>query len=174
MIKLLYRAILPHKNIITQTCSAFSINRKDKVKVVSDPSESAKLIFDGEGLCKIYEYKGGQTLLRKVLRYVTFITFINGILFGLETYHPMFGKLNMISFGLVTGTGYLMLSFLQVYSKRIVHRIHLSNDFQTVHVEFYNAFWVPKHLGRNRRLINLIFLSFKNPVQDSQTSHDSS
>jgi hypothetical protein len=142
--------------------------------VVSDPSESAKLIFDGEGLCKIYEYKGGQTLLRKVLRYVTFITFVNGILFGLEAYHPMFGKLNMISFGLVTGTGYLMLSFLQVYSKRIVHRIHLFNDFQTVHVEFYNAFWVPMYLGRNQRFLSLIFLSFRSPAQVSRTSHASS
>lgn len=40
----------------------------------------------------------------------------------------------MFSFGLVTGLGYFMLAFLQVYSRRIVHRIHLSNDFETVHV----------------------------------------
>jgi hypothetical protein len=68
------------------------------------------------------------------MRYVTLITFVNGMLFALESYHPMFGKLNMISFGLVTGTGYLMLSVLQVYSRRIVHRIHLSNNFQTVRI----------------------------------------
>lgn len=42
----------------------------------------------------------------------------------------------------MTGLGYFMLSFLQVYSKRIVHRIHLANDFETIHVEFFNAFWV--------------------------------
>jgi len=40
----------------------------------------------------------------------------------------------MISFGLVTGLGYFMLSFLQVYSRRIVHRIYIENDFETVHV----------------------------------------
>jgi len=138
--------------------------------VISDPSESSKLIFDNAGLCKIYEYKGGQNLLRKIMRYVTFITFVNGILFGLEAYRPMFGKLNMISFGLVTGTGYLMLSVLQVYSRRIVHRMHLSNDFQTVHIEFYNAFWVEIALSRNRIRFHLIFRSFRNHVPASQTS----
>ena len=73
----------------------------------------------------------------------------------------VFGKINLISFGLVTGLGYLMLSFLQVYSKRIVHRIHIQNDFETVHVEFYNAFWVIIYLLRNLKVKNSIFHSFK-------------
>jgi hypothetical protein len=46
----------------------------------------------------------------------------------------VFGKINMVAFGLVTGLGYFLLSFLQIYSKRIVHRLYLSNDFETIHV----------------------------------------
>jgi len=71
----------------------------------------------------------------------------------------------MISFGLVTGLGYMMLSFVQVYSKRIVHRLYIEDDFETVHIEFFNAFWVFSFLTRNRSLTNSTFPSFKSLSQ---------
>jgi len=64
------------------------------------------------------------------------ITFINGLLFGLEMSNPsksffylVFGKANMFSFGLVTGLGYFLLAGVQVISRRSVNKIHLSKDF---------------------------------------------
>ena len=103
-----------------------------KIKIIDKTSDSSKLVFNEQGLCKIYEYKMGEHTLRKIVRYVTGLTFLNGLLFGLEQTLPstihlslVFGKINMISFGLVTGLGYFMLSFLQVYSKRIVHRMFI-------------------------------------------------
>ena len=35
----------------------------------------------------------------------------------------------MISLGLATGLGYFMLSFIQVYSSRMVHRLFIADDF---------------------------------------------
>lgn len=80
----------------------------------------------------------------------------------------------MISFGLVTGLGYFMLSFLQIYSKRIVHRIYLSNDFETVYVEFFNAFWVTISRTRNQNRKSSISLSSKSQFQGLQISRGSS
>lgn len=109
------------------------------------------------------------------------LTFVNGILFGMETARPsklylylVFGRINMISFGLVTGLGYFMLSFLQVYSKRIVHRIYLSNDFETVYVEFFNAFWVTISRTRNQKQKSSIYQSSKSRSQDLPISLGSS
>ena len=48
----------------------------------------------------------------------------------------------MISLGLVTGLGYFMLTMLQVYSARIVHRLFIYDDFETIEIQFFNAFWV--------------------------------
>lgn len=36
-----------------------------------------------------------------------------------------------------------MLGLLQVFSRRTVHRIYLLSDFETVELEFFNAFWKP-------------------------------
>ena len=80
----------------------------------------------------------------------------------------------MVSFGLVTGLGYFMLSFLQIYSKRIVHRLYISNDFETVHLEFFNAFWVLFGRSRNPKQLSSTFLSFRNLCLDSLTLRGSS
>ena len=147
-----------------------------KIKIIDNPSDSSKLVFNEQGLCKIYEYKMGEHTLRKIVRYVTGLTFLNGIMFGLEQTLPsislliiVFGNINMISFGLVTGLGYMMLSFIQVYSRRIVHRMYIEDDFETIHIEFFNAFWVVIHLSRNQRHSSSILLNFKSQFQVLRT-----
>jgi len=59
-----------------------------KTKIIEDPSDTSKLIFNEQGLCKIYEYKMGEHTLRKIVRYVTGLTFLNGLMFGLEQTFP--------------------------------------------------------------------------------------
>jgi hypothetical protein len=59
-----------------------------KFKVIENPADVSKLVFNEEGLCKIYEYKLGEHTLRKVVRYITSLTIINGFLFGLEQATP--------------------------------------------------------------------------------------
>ena len=59
-----------------------------KTKIIEDPSDSSKLLFNEQGLCKIYEYKMGEHTLRKIVRYVTALTFLNGCMFGLEQTLP--------------------------------------------------------------------------------------
>jgi hypothetical protein len=79
-VKLPFR-VLPNKQF-------FSNDRNKKFKIIENPSEISKLIFDEKGLCKIYDFKSGEHSLRKILRYVAILTFVNGALFGMEVSRP--------------------------------------------------------------------------------------
>ena len=61
----------------------FSNEKNRRFKVIENPADISKLIFDERGQCKIYDFKSGENTLRKISRYVTMLTFINGTLFGM-------------------------------------------------------------------------------------------
>lgn len=66
----------------------FSSDKNKKYRVIEDPADISKLVFNSQGLCKIYDYRDGEYTLRKVVRYIALLTFINGILFGMEIAKP--------------------------------------------------------------------------------------
>lgn len=66
----------------------FSNEKNKRIKVIENPADISKLIFDERGQCKIYDFKSGENTLRKISRYVTMLTFINGTLFGMELSRP--------------------------------------------------------------------------------------
>lgn len=66
----------------------FSNDKNKRYKVIDNPSEISKLIFDENGLCKIYEYQSGEQNLRKLVRYITALTVLNGGMFGMESFVP--------------------------------------------------------------------------------------
>lgn len=66
----------------------FSNEKNKRYKIVDSPSEVSKLIFDENGLCKIYEYQSGEQNLRKLVRYITALTVLNGGMFGMESFVP--------------------------------------------------------------------------------------
>ena len=65
-----------------------SFAKERKFKVVDNPSEASRLIFDEQGLCKIYEFKSGENYLRRIVRYIAVLTFVNGMLYGMEMLNP--------------------------------------------------------------------------------------
>jgi hypothetical protein len=54
----------------------------------------------------------------------------------------VFGGWNGISFGVCMSLGYLSLLLLNVFTRRIVHEIHLHNNLRILEITFFNAFWV--------------------------------
>ena len=63
---------------------------------------------------------------------------------ALEFISPFFGWWHgfSLSIGLILSIGYGVI--LQYYSSKMVNSIHLSSDGKHAHVEFLNAFWMPK------------------------------
>lgn len=81
MLNYLSRARPPFK--IINNRQLFSNEKDKKYKVIQNPSDISKLIFDENGLCKIYDFKQGEPTLRKIVRYVSILTFVNGTLFAM-------------------------------------------------------------------------------------------
>lgn len=81
MLNYLTRAKIPLR--IVNTKQFFSSEREKKYKVIQNPADISKLIFDEKGLCKIYDFKQGEPTLRKIVRYVSILTFVNGTLFAM-------------------------------------------------------------------------------------------
>lgn len=81
MLNYLTRARIPLRIVTTK--QFFSSERDKKYKVIQNPADISKLIFDENGLCKIYDFKQGEPTLRKIVRYVSILTFVNGSLFAM-------------------------------------------------------------------------------------------
>ena len=93
MLSYISKTRLPFKLVLNKPNYFLSNDRNKKFKVIENPSEISKLIFDEKGLCKIYDFKYGEHTLRKILRYVALLTFINGSLFGMEVSRPSYDSL---------------------------------------------------------------------------------
>lgn len=52
-------------------------------KIISDPKEVSKLIFDNQGKCKIFEHKNGEFELKWIVRVISSLTVLNSVLTGL-------------------------------------------------------------------------------------------
>lgn len=116
-------------------------NFSKSYKIISDPKDVSKLIFDDEGKCKIFEHKNGEYQLKWIVRVISSLTVLNSVLTGLEFSYPsililylVFGTWNQFSFSIFAGLGYLSIFILNVLSKRTIHRISLCKDLQTVDV----------------------------------------
>lgn len=65
--------------IINQNLNMFS----RQYKIISDPKEVSKLIFDDNGKCKIFEHKNGEYELKWIVRVISSLTVLNSVLTGL-------------------------------------------------------------------------------------------
>ena len=120
-------------SLIKQNNYAFS--RMKNFKIISDPKDVSKLVFDDNGKCKIFEHKNGEYELKWIVRVISSLTVLNSILTGLEFSYPsnlslylVFGTWNQFSFSIFAGLGYLGILILNVLSKRTIHRIYLCKD----------------------------------------------
>lgn len=52
-------------------------------KIISDPKDVSKLVFDDDGKCKIFEHKNGEYELKWIVRVISSLTVLNSFLTGL-------------------------------------------------------------------------------------------
>lgn len=60
----------------------YGFSRKN-FKIISDPKDVSKLVFDDNGKCKIFEHKNGEYELKWIVRVISSLTVLNSILTGL-------------------------------------------------------------------------------------------
>ena len=56
----------------------------------------------------------------------------------------MYGGFNQFGFGIGSFTGMILLTVLNIYSRRVIHRMHISRSGVKVTFDFFSALWVPK------------------------------
>lgn len=62
--------------------------KQERINIVSHPKDVTKLVFDENGSCKIYEYMSGEMNIKRLARYITALTCVNSLLFGMEVSTP--------------------------------------------------------------------------------------
>ena len=60
----------------------YGFSRKN-FKIISDPKDVSKLVFDDNGKCKIFEHKNCEYELKWIVRVISSLTVLNSILTGL-------------------------------------------------------------------------------------------
>ncbi len=68
-------------SLVKQNNYAFS-SRKN-FRIISDPKDVSKLVFDDNGKCKIFEHKNGEYELKWIVRVISSLTVLNSVLTGL-------------------------------------------------------------------------------------------
>lgn len=61
----------------------FEFSKLRGFKIISDPKDVSKLIFDDEGKCKIFEHKNGEYEMKWIVRVISSLTVLNSFLTGL-------------------------------------------------------------------------------------------
>lgn len=115
--------------------NSYGFSRMKNFKIISDPKDVSKLVFDDNGKCKIFQHKNGEYELKWIVRVISSLTVLNSFLTGLQFTYPsnfpynlVFGTWNQFSFSIFAGLGYLAILILNVLSKRTIHRIYLCKD----------------------------------------------
>ena len=82
----------------------------------------------------------------------------------------MYGSLNQFGFGLGAFTGLILLTALNIYSKRVISRLHISRSGDRATIEFFSALWVPR--TRTHRITEFggAMLSYGNFTRSEITS----
>jgi hypothetical protein len=63
--------------------NSFSFSKMKNFKIISDPKDVSKLVFDDTGKCKIFEHKNGEYELKWIVRVISSLTVLNSFLTGL-------------------------------------------------------------------------------------------
>lgn len=80
--------------------------------------------------------------IRWATRLTSAFTVLNVFLAATEFSEPMFGGWNSFAFTICMILGYSALTFLNVFAKRIVHKVVLHDNLKLLDITFFNAFWV--------------------------------
>lgn len=62
---------------------AFEFSKVKNFKIITDPKDVSKLVFDDKGKCKIFEHKNGEYELKWIVRVISSLTIMNSVLTGL-------------------------------------------------------------------------------------------
>lgn len=62
--------------------NSYGFSKMKNFKIISDPKDVSKLVFDDDGKCKIFEHKNGEYELKWIVRVISSLTVLNSFLTG--------------------------------------------------------------------------------------------
>ena len=114
------------------------------------------MIFDNDDEFHLYHYERGENLIKNLTRVNAAFLSGNSVLLALELTTPFFGWWHGMSLILGIGASCIYGAMLHYYSTRIIRNLYLKNDGETVRVEFFNAFFMPKQ--KTMKIVDLGYL----------------